>query len=155
MLYQNSYGVLREVKKYGCYMVCFMNAHSFQRGKNSYRVEDLNEIYYKALDSKIIESNCFVNDAYRFCRNVLDWRVKDIKKVDKDYDPLENEIAIWLMRRYAPGNSEAELDGFIYHFVLNSRYGSLYDPISIGSLTAQIGELHTQRIIVLDEEAKV
>jgi hypothetical protein len=153
MVYQDKYGTVREVKKWGCYMADYINAHTLQTGIQ-YSQLDLNEFYYKALDAGIIEPNCFINSAYHFCTKILRWNISDIKKVSNRYMPAKNEIVILLMRRLDPDSPEAEPDGYVYHFVLKTSAG-IIDPIETGSLTAAHGEVHTMRIIVLREKSKL
>ena len=157
MLFQDAYGTVKEVKDEGCYITCFCNAFEIQRASGYLSQLDLNEYYYSALVTGAINKDCFVNSAVNFCANILHWTsVIAIKKIlDPDYVPRENEIEILLMRRYDPGSSHADKEGFVYHFVLRRRSGQIIDPIQQGSLTAQIGYVHTKRIIVLNEVSKV
>ena len=150
MIYQDSYGTIREIKKYGCYMCSIINAYLAQKAKQLH-VVDVNELYYKALDDQIINRNCFINSALAFCVKVLRWDVKDVRKETADYVPKNNEVEILLMRRYAPTLPDAEKDGYVYHFVLKSKHGTIYDPIYKGAVTTMNGDIHTKRIFVLNE----
>lgn len=154
MIYQDAYGTVREIKKYGCYLTCYVNACSIQTGKKFNQL-DLNEIYYKAYDNEIIEADCYINNALDFCRQTLKWDIRDVKKVGKDYECVGDEIEIDLFRRFDPRSDEASEDGYVYHFVLRGRHNVLYDPIEKGSKTAREGMLHTKRIIKLKEPSKV
>ncbi len=160
MIYQDSYGTVREIKDEGCYFADYLNAYTFQTGRQLNTL-DVNELYYEANDKKgwngkpVMERNCFINDAVTLCRGVLNWDIVEVRKEGKDYQADDDEIEIWLMRRFSPGAKGADAEGFVYHFVLKSKYGTIYDPIHIGSVTATIGELHTKRIIKLRERSKV
>jgi hypothetical protein len=154
MIYQDTYGTVREIKKYGCYMCSLINAYLIQRAKQLH-VVDVNEIYYQAFDDNSIDKNCFVNSALAFCLKTLKWSIRDVKKEPASYEPLKNEIEILLMRRYAPTLPEAEKDGYVYHFVLKSQHGNIYDPIYTGAVTTMNGDIHSKRIIVLNEVSLV
>jgi hypothetical protein len=155
MVYQDKYGTVREIKKGGCFLACICNAYILQIGHRFFNQLDLNEIYYASLDAKDIEQDCYINSAYDICVKHLDWSIADYKKVDKNYKVSPNEIAIALMRRSDPKSELAEADGYVYHFVLLRRDGSIIDPIENGSRTAKEGEIHTMRIIILTEDSIV
>lgn len=155
MVYQDKYGTVREIKKYGCLLTSICNAYIIQFAHLYFNQLDLNELYYACLDAGDIDEDCYVNSAYDVCVKHLDWKIADYKKVDKNYKPSPNEIAIPLMRRYDPKSSEAEPDGYVYHFVLLRKSGEIVDPIVNGSRTAKEGAIHTMRIITLEEESVV
>ena len=155
MVFQDAYGTVQEVKKDGCYLGDFINAHELQTGK-VYNQLDLNEIYYAARETGIINPDCFINSAYSFCVKILRWDIIDVRKErDPEYQVKENEIEILLMRRYEPSSKLADKEGYIYHFILRGRNLKIYDTIEGGSITAKSGELHTKRIIVLREKSRV